>query len=125
MPLSFNYHPRFICDLVTRWRNAYLPPLALCCRVIIDDQSQSYIHRGLYLQLPKQDIHLHMLALIYTCSQYEIQRMKILNILKFLSSAQGYWTFRHYVTRSAYKPWTVVEEQGHFTSEYNRETYFL
>ena len=35
--LSFNYYPRFVCDLVTKWRNVHVPPLALCPLVTLKD----------------------------------------------------------------------------------------
>ena len=37
MPLSFNYRPRFVCDLVTQWRNVHVPPVALCSHVTPKD----------------------------------------------------------------------------------------
>ena len=39
-------------------------------------ESQPYKHRGLYLQLPLQEIHLCMLVFICTCSHYQLQRQK-------------------------------------------------
>ena len=39
MTLSLNYRPRFICNLVTQWRDLHLPPLTLChCVALTDDR---------------------------------------------------------------------------------------
>ena len=37
MPLSFNYHSRFVCDLVSQWRNVHVPPVALCHHITPKD----------------------------------------------------------------------------------------
>ena len=65
-------------------------------------ESQPYIHHGLHLQLPWQEIHLCMLA-------------EILNIPKLPQDAQGnvhFFTVSHKV---AYELWAVVERQWRFT----------
>ena len=36
-PLSFNYCLRFICILVSQWRNVHIPLLALCCCITPKD----------------------------------------------------------------------------------------
>ena len=37
MPLSLNCRLRFVCDLVSQWRNIFVPPLTLSCRITLKD----------------------------------------------------------------------------------------
>ena len=74
--------------------------------------SQPYIQCGLHLQLPRQEIHLHMLAV----SNSETE---ILNIFINFHSMCKVMDILPLCHKVAYEPCTVVEGQGLLRNAYN------